>query len=78
MHMKKEIQQCMNFSYALFFILYFANCLFVCFFSFDYLFAFFRSKDEDIDLLDVEKFYTEASKEISKPVIVTYTIEKQL
>lgn len=50
MHMKKEIQQCMNFS----------------------------SKDEDIDLLDVEKFYTEASKEISKPEITKTDSHQQM
>lgn len=29
---------------------------------------FFRSKDEEIDLVDVDAFYQEAPSEISKPV----------
>jgi len=50
MHMKKEIQKCMNFS----------------------------SKDEELDLLEVDKFYEEAPQEISQPSLTKDNPHQQM
>lgn len=50
MHVKKEIQKCMNFS----------------------------SKDEDLDLLDVDNFYKDAPKEISQPKLTKENPHQQM
>jgi len=50
MHMKKEIEKCMNFS----------------------------SKDEEIDLVNVDKFYVDAPEEISKPELTKNDPHKQM